>query len=588
MTKPIETLEGADALAFKAAIKPFLMAILGDENFKSATYIDEQLAAAEAVLDEKVIEAGTILDGTARFGTFETLLPGTRLVLLDPDGRVLAELPDSRIPEVVAALQAQASDIDALQLTSTGSTQFETLAKAEYQFLLLDADGRVVYSAPDPRVSALTLTALTGVMFETTDNAVSINLLDSGGGIIAPIARAGQSSPEVIAARGNLATLSSRLANVISADGYAIDDAFGRDWLRNTHRLLTRLDPDLGAEAVLCAIGVGGDSYGHNRSRYTERLAKKLVARFGDGGAGWIGFGFLQSGNVAPWSTPNQPSFLNGCIRSQYVVRHFGSAVGTYYSTAMPDLALATLSTNGDAIEVTFPAAHPNTSCVLLFRAVAGASIRHTRDAGATWTNVALDGSAGTQIAGVHYAVPIAMPAGAGTLRIERVAGNCELGGLYAKGGQGVLISKFAATGSRLAQWQTAPSDWDAIMSYFDLDCFLYMDGPNSQLSNVTATTWGASLSAFITRLRALANAPEPFIMMPPENQLGSAIKMKDIAAEALRVCRLRQVTYRNTQPLFGDPDNPAAYQFPDSLHPDAVTQGPSLVRASYSTIIPF
>ncbi|HQS70915.1 MAG TPA: hypothetical protein PLM58_14880, partial [Novosphingobium sp.] len=54
MTQPIETLEGTNALAFKAAIKPFLLAILNDENFKSASYIDEQLAAAQAIIDEQV------------------------------------------------------------------------------------------------------------------------------------------------------------------------------------------------------------------------------------------------------------------------------------------------------------------------------------------------------------------------------------------------------------------------------------------------------------------------------------------------------------------------------------------------------
>lgn len=54
MTVPIETLSGDEATTFRAAIKPHLLTVLNEENFKSAGYIDDQLALAQISLDDKV------------------------------------------------------------------------------------------------------------------------------------------------------------------------------------------------------------------------------------------------------------------------------------------------------------------------------------------------------------------------------------------------------------------------------------------------------------------------------------------------------------------------------------------------------
>lgn len=78
-------------------------------------------------------------------------------------------------------------------------------------------------------------------------------------------------------------------------------------------------------ENVQLVINAGGDSYTHNRSRWIQGFTEYLVSKFGDAGGGWCGFGFLNSGNVAPWTTGNQPSFLNGNARSTYPTKVFGN-----------------------------------------------------------------------------------------------------------------------------------------------------------------------------------------------------------------------------------------------------------------------
>lgn len=57
MTVAIETLTGDEATAFRAAIKPHVMAVLTEENLVPAPDLSEQLAAVEATLDAKVLAA---------------------------------------------------------------------------------------------------------------------------------------------------------------------------------------------------------------------------------------------------------------------------------------------------------------------------------------------------------------------------------------------------------------------------------------------------------------------------------------------------------------------------------------------------
>lgn len=65
MPKAVEELNVTDAAAFRATITPHLVAVLDANNYKSADYIDEALADAQAALNGKVTDAQGYADAAA-------------------------------------------------------------------------------------------------------------------------------------------------------------------------------------------------------------------------------------------------------------------------------------------------------------------------------------------------------------------------------------------------------------------------------------------------------------------------------------------------------------------------------------------
>lgn len=126
MTVPIETLAGDDALAFRAAIKPHLMAVLDEENFKSAGYIDEALALAEAELDSKVALAGHLANDATDLDV-PGASPGDRgaryhaLVASSHRTRAGNAVPQSLRSGLLAATGMVADDAATVEISDTGT-----------------------------------------------------------------------------------------------------------------------------------------------------------------------------------------------------------------------------------------------------------------------------------------------------------------------------------------------------------------------------------------------------------------------------------------------------------------------------------
>jgi len=539
--------------------------------------------------------------------TFETTDTTTRMYVVDQAGRVVLELPDPRFPGLMAAVAANASGL----ATASGSGLFETTDTAG-TVLILDAAGRVVATLPDPVIASLLANASTGTIFETTDANIAAIILDSGGRVSALIpsqAAVSSGTPttvaEVVAARGSLPSLAARLAVMSSAAGSPLVNSYGKDFMRQSRNLLSQLDPDLGeGTGVLYILTGAGDSYTQNRDRFSGRVAKKLKAKYGDGGAGWTSFAFLQSGNTAPWTIGNQPSFANGNVSSAYAVRYYGNVIGSYFTTAMPDLGLATLTQSGDAIEVDFPAAHPTVKSTLYFRAVPGAVLRYSTDGGATWTVLSLDSSTGTLLSGVYRTIAHTYPASAGTLRLEWVAGTVEIGGIYPLGSKGAVYNKTAATGSQILQWSNAPAEFDIVHGSLASNAVAYMDGPNSQSAGLTDIIWGNRVTTFFGRLLVANPSVDRLLMMPPENMKGfSGAPMSALAVKGLDIAVSLRCSYRNHQDSFGSPTNTAEYRSngtfsamnQDDLHPGTapiaqskIIGGIQLAAGTLDMIIPF
>jgi hypothetical protein len=595
--------------------------------------------------------------------TFETLDTSVSLYVTDQAGRVMYMLPD---PVVAANAQAVA----ALQASTTSSDVFETLDPVGALWML-DSGQRVLAQLADAALVGQNTAAIAALQamgvgidtFETLDT-LSLMVTDAGDRVIQAIYATDPALAAMVAANAaDLSTIKNRIASAVTMDGAPIVNPYRPSLLRQAHYRLTKLSLPT-PEAALLSIVAAGDSYTHNASRWSGPFTDIMVAKYGDAGMGFTGFGFLPSGNTAPWyvtrftasisgdtltvtaidptSSPlaigqivlatgvaagtyitalgtgtggvgtytvgvsqtvtsrtmtgkNQPTYLNGNVRpSKYPCRLYGNIAGTYYTGAGVDLAMATFSASGDAVEIDFPASHPNTVARLLYVSRPGAQARYTIDGGTTWTT--LDLSAGTE--GLLAALTISPPSAVGTLRIEWVAGTCQINGVFARGASGVVVSKIAATGSHILHWaNAAATSWETGLAALDAALVVYMDGTNSQTISTSPGDWGTRLQTIVSRARTAVPGIDVMIATPPENQrTTNTVPMTAYATEARKRAMAMRFCFNDMQDAFGDPANPTEYGSTgpvplfaaDLIHPDPLTGGRALVAEFLNAICPY
>lgn len=542
--------------------------------------------------------------------TFETLDISSVMYITDEGGRVLFTLPDP-------AVTANNGAIADLQANATRSEVFETLDD-DAGLWLLDEEDRVVGQVADyvtvqahAAVIAGLLASSTGLgVFETLDTAISLMVTDAGDRIIQAVYTSDPALAFAVATNTSaVAALTSRVAAVVTPEGAPRNNPLNRDKLRWTHMKLAKLDPVLGeaAQLIICA---GGDSYTHNVNRWIGPFTAKLAAKYGDAGGGWCGFGFLPSGNVAPWTLGNQPSYMQGNARpNTYPTRHIGSAVGTYYSTASPDLARATLGV-GDAVYQAIPALPVHNGCDLFFEGSADGVVDFAwgtyNGSGSVADPASYTFGAATSlnVQGTVNALQIAdikagIPAGAGMLRITCTAGVPKLYGVNLKSAaSGVRVNKLAATGSNISQWANAPAThFETGIAALAPDLFVYMDGTNSQAAGISRSSWGAQLASLMGRIRAARPSIDILSATPAENQrTTNPIAMAEYALENLYRASVGKWCAVDMQPLFGDAANPGEYgstgSMPlyasDLIHPDPATGGRLLLVGMLDPIVPY
>jgi len=374
--------------------------------------------------------------------------------------------------------------------------------------------------------------------------------------------------------------------------------------LRQTRYRLAKLSLPT-PEATQLVINLVGDSYFHNRDRFTQALAEYMAARFGDAGGGWCGFGFLNSGNVAPWTVGNQPSFLNGNARPTYATRLYGGIVGTYYTEATADIASATLSASGHAIEQDFPASPTISAIQLHYVATGSGSIRYTLNGGSTWTTLSLTGAAGTTTVVSLSLAGLSQP---GTLRIEWVSGSCKLAGVDIKSAaSGVRVNKLAATGSTVNAWSVVSvNGFQTSFSALGGHLTILIDGTNSQAAGNNGATWAARVRTMIGRFRgdtsvytapANGTAMDVMIVTPPENQRsGNTISIAEYAFQARRLAYTLRTCLVDLQFAFGDFATPTDYGSSgsvqlynaDLIHPESLTGGRLMLSPIIKAIMPW
>lgn len=455
-----------------------------------------------------------------------------------------------------------------------------------------DADNIVGRVAPDASWDILfsTLARADGLEvthIETVGDSSPFVVIDSDDNILyeAPSSDVEDASAEVVAARGTRSALDDRLSQSLDAYGSPLY-SFNANRMRRFHYL--RRKRILG-EAAQIQIGLWGDSFTHNRTRWSGDFAATLIAELGDAGGGWTGFGFITGSPAGPYTHGGtQPSFTNGNVRTTYGVSLNGSWTGAYATVPAPDTCCAISSTASDEIRATFPAS-PALSGVDFFWIGTAAGVMEYSWDGTSWTTINVQGTVGA----CSFASLTGVPgSGAGTLRLRVVSGECRPAGLnWKSAASGVVVHKLAATGSRMSQLatQAAVASWRTAVAALGINSAIVMHGTNDQGASTSASQFATDAQTVLTNLQTAIPGVDRLLAMPPENQrVGNAVAMPAYKAAAAPIAAALGCAFLDHQRNFGDPASPTEYgssgAIPlfnaDLIHPEPSTGGRALLDA--------
>jgi hypothetical protein len=391
---------------------------------------------------------------------------------------------------------------------------------------------------------------------------------------------------------GSTIDSSAMIGPTLTASGALRVNPFQQRMLRKTHYKLASLDI---SESQRLVINCAGDSFTHNITRWVGPFVDYLVSKFGDGGGGWVGFGFAASGTTPYAVGGNQPSFKNGNARATYTMDHVGATTSLYNTAVSPDLAAAVLNASGESIVVGIPASPVHTGCTLFFIGTADGQVRWRWGAG-SWTTINVQGTVGNlQTASLSSGIP----SGAGTLTIEWIAGTCTLCGVnLTSTASGVVVNKIAGTGSRVGNWTAVnATQWQAGVTSLGADLFIYMDGTNTQGGGFGATSWASDVATLVGRIRAATPGVDILLMMPPENQrTDNSYPMPHYAEAGRNLALSLRTAFFDHQEAFGNAANPTEYGSAgavplfnaDNIHPEPATGGRLLMAGALKCVLPY
>lgn len=391
------------------------------------------------------------------------------------------------------------------------------------------------------------------------------------------------SSDEVIAARGSRVSLTARLDQSLDAYGIQKTLTNGNFYLRETRqRLMTR---KLGETRQL-AIAAIGDSYSQYAARWTGAFGTYLKGKYGDAGAGWVGFARF---------TPGVSGTANGSYDPvTYPLVRVGTWTETYNTSPnSPDRSHVTSTTAGDSQTVSGPATPVLSGAKLYWIGTADGVVQYRWNGSGAYTTLNVQGTVGALNIASLAGVP---SSGAWSVEVQVVSGTVSLCGLrFTSAADGVIFDKLAGSGAQLAQWLTS-TNWGTGLADLAPNLVIIMEGTNSQGSSVAPSTWATNMTTFIGIIRAARPQVDILIAMPPENQRTTNFyPMSQYTAYGRQVAAANQCGFIDLQMVFGDAS--ADYAFAnanrpwyasDLVHPDPATGGRAMVGGILSIVDPY
>ena len=351
----------------------------------------------------------------------------------------------------------------------------------------------------------------------------------------------------------------------------SVSFTYGEWYLRETRQRTRKLLLNEDKQFTIAAIG---DSWTHNRDRWSGVVARELISEFGDAGGGWTGFGFGSA------SLPNDNA------RSEYSVTRSSGWSSTYGSSVSPDICHATSNTAGNSITCTTPSNPDLSGCDLYFIGSSTASIRYKFNSG-DWTALALNSVADGELG---ITALTGFGSGANTLVIEVVSGTCSLCGVNWKStANGVVFHKLGATGTRAKQWaEVNEVQWKKGLQALNPNLVTIMHGTNDQAAYLSSTVFAPNISTIIDRVRSALPLADILVVMPCENGSAAAasISMASYTAKVYDVCVAKKVAFMDLQKVFGETFSEYSstsernWFNADLIHPEPSTGGRAITDA--------
>lgn len=397
-------------------------------------------------------------------------------------------------------------------------------------------------------------------LFAITDASGRISLqIDPDGGLSGKI-----TSSEVVAARGSRASLSDRINQHHNAYGLPKRHVWGEWYLRETRQ---RLRKRLLAESARLSVALIGDSWTHAATRWSGPFASALKTLYGDGGPGWVGFGFAGAGYT----------LSNGNVGSDATLSYGGTWTAAYAASTSPDICQVASATAGDTLTVGFTGS--GASGVDLFY-IAGAGAIQYRWNGGAWNSLSLASGTGLTVAALT-----GVPAGAWTLELQNVSGTTTLCGVNVKKTtDGVVVHKLGATGSRASQWSGVnATEWQAGLTALAPNLVAVLLATNDQGVYDSATFKGY-VQTLVTRIKTAVPLADVLLIIPCENGRANTWPMSDYAAAMYELAATNKCAFMDLQYVFGDSfseyasTSARAWFAADLIHPDPTTGGRAIV----------
>lgn len=351
---------------------------------------------------------------------------------------------------------------------------------------------------------------------------------------------------------------------------------FGNYYLRETRQRTRKRLLNESARLVIASVG---DSWTHNRGRWSGTVASQLMTQFGDGGGGWTGFGFANA------ALPNDNA------RTTYTVAREGSWQSHYGSSVSPDICDAYSTTAGDRINCRAPATPQVSACQLFYIGSGDGVIRYRMTAGTwsdiesvAWTTLNLNAVAVGEL-GISELSGI--PTGQVSLQFEVVSGTCTLCGINWKSNtDGVVWHKIAGTGTNTGQWTGVNGvQWAKGLQALNPNLVTILHGTNDQ-NGRSATAFATNIGTLIDRIRSVLPLADILVIMPCENGRNNSIPMSSYTEAAYNICKSKKVAFMDLQKVFGESFSEYAstsernWFNADLIHPEPNTGGRAITDA--------